>query len=451
MKNRQGFGTSLGMILAAAGSAVGVGNIWRFPYITGKYGGAAFLIVYLIMVAAIGIPIMIAEITIGRRGGEDASKSFQKLAPGKKWNISGLIGILASFIILGYYSIVAGWSLKYVVNSATNAFANKSSDEIVGLFTGFISSGASPIVYGLLIIFATMAIVSFGVEKGIEKASKILLPLLLIILIILAGIALTLSGAKQGLEFLYKPDFAALFESKDGILAAMGHAFYSLSLGMGIMITYGSYVNKDEHIGKAVLKISIMDTLVALLAGLVIFPAVFTYGLEPNGGAGLVFITLPNVFEQMAGGPIFGMLFFILLTFAALTSTISLLETVVAYLIDSKGMKRMTATLLSGVGISILAVVSSLAMGPELGDFKLFGMNLFDFFDYVTANIFLLVCALIEVIFLGWAYKKEDFFDELTNKNTVKFWGMNFVYYMIKFVVPVSIIVLILVNNKIFK
>lgn len=451
MKKRQGFGSSLGMILAAAGSAVGVGNIWRFPYITGKYGGAAFLIVYLVMVLAIGIPIMLAEIAIGRRGGEDASKSFRKLAPGKKWNVSGLIGILAAFIILGYYSIVAGWALKYVVNSTTNAFAGKNSDEIVGLFTGFVSAGASPIIYGFIIIAATMAIVSFGVEKGIEKASRILLPLLLVILVVLAGIALTLSGAKEGLEFLWKPDFGKLFESKDGILAAMGHAFYSLSLGMGIMITYGSYVNKDEHLGKAVLKISIMDTLVALLAGLVIFPAVFSFGLEPNGGAGLVFITLPNVFEQMAFGQVFGTLFFILLTFAALTSTISLLETVVAYLIDSKGMKRIPATLLSGAGISVLAVVSSLAMGPELGDFKLFGMNLFDFFDYVTANIFLLVCALIEVIFLGWFYDKENFFDELSNKGTVKFVGMKVVFFMIKYVVPVSIIVLILVNNGIFK
>lgn len=449
-KERQGFKSSIGMILAAAGSAIGVGNIWRFPYVTGKYGGAAFLIVYLLMVIAIGIPLMLAETVIGRRGGEDASKSFKKLAPGKKWYLSGTIGIFAAFIILGYYNVVAGWSLKYVVNSVTNVFAGKTPSEIEGIFSTFVSSDFSPIIYALILISVTMYIVSHGVQKGIEKASKILLPVLLIILVVLSIKSLSLEGAYKGLEFLYKPDFETLFASKDGILVAMGHAFYSLSLGMGIMITYGSYMDKGENLGKSVIKITIMDTLVALLAGLVIFPAVFSFGLEPGQGAGLVFITLPNVFLQMPGGFLFGSLFFLLLTFAALTSTISLLETVVAYLIDSKGMERRKATLYSGLLIMILAIISSLSMGETLGGFKLFGKNLFDFFDYVTANIFLLIAALIEVIFLGWFYKKSEFMDEVTNGSKIKFEAKEFVFFMIKYVVPISIIVLFLVNNGIF-
>lgn len=451
MKQRQGFGTSFGMILAAAGSAIGVGNIWRFPYVTGNYGGAAFLIVYLVMIVAIGMPLMLAEVAIGRRGGEDASKSFKKLAPGSKWHISGLIGIVAAFIILGYYSVVAGWSLKYVVNSLTDVFSGMSPEQIGAAFGNYVSSDISPIVYALIIMGMTMFIVFKGVNTGIEKASKILLPILLLILIVLSVRSLTLKNAMAGLEFLFKPDFRTLLQSKDGILVAMGHAFYSLSLGMGIMVTYGSYMKKEENLGSAVLKISIMDTVVALLAGLVIFPAVFSFGLEPNQGPGLVFVTLPNVFLQMPGGVLFGSLFFLLLTFAAITSTISLLETVVAYLIDSKGMERKTATILSGIGISVISVISSLSMGAALGDFKLFGMNLFDLFDYVTANIMLLTCALIEVIFVGWAMKKEDFFSEVTNAGTLNFAAKNFAYLMLRYVIPVAIVILMLVNNGIFK
>lgn len=451
MKERQGFGSSLGMVLAAAGSAIGVGNIWRFPYITGKYGGAAFLIVYLIMILMIGMPLMLAEMAIGRRGGADASKSFKKLAPGSHWHVSGMIGIIAAFIILGYYSVVAGWALKYVVSSLTGVFDGQSAEAVANIFGSYVSSDISPIIYAFIIMGLTMAIVLKGVSSGIEKASKVLLPVLLIILIILSVRSLTLENAMKGVEFLFKPDFGALFASKDGILVAMGHAFYSLSLGMGIMVTYGSYMKKDEHLGGAILKISVMDTVVALLAGLVIFPAVFSFGLEPNQGAGLVFVTLPNVFMQMPGGVFFGSLFFLLLTFAAITSTISLLETVVAYFIDSMGMERKKATLVSGIGISFISVVSSLSMGAALGGFQLFGMNLFDLFDYTTANIMLLLCALIEVIYIGWFMKKEDFMDEITNGGTVRLVTGGFAYMMLKFVIPVFIVILILVNNGIFK
>ncbi|MDO5017724.1 MAG: sodium-dependent transporter [Lagierella massiliensis] len=452
MEKRKGFSSSIGMIMATAGSAVGVGNIWRFPYILGEYGGAAFLIVYLLMVLVIGIPLMVTEMAIGRRGGEDAAKSFKKIAPGKKWYLSGLLGIIAAFIILGYYTVVAGWTLKYIVNSLTNVFNSSITPEMTTtLFTDFVGSGVEPIIYTFVFMAATMFIVYKGIEAGIEKASKILLPILVVILVVLAIRSLTLPGAYKGVEFLYKPDFRALFEKKDAILVAMGHAFYSLSLGMGIIVTFGSYMSKEDDLAKTALKISIMDTLVALLAGFVIFPAVFSFGLEPSQGAGLVFISLPNVFGNMPGGRIFATLFFVLLAFAALTSTISLLEAVVSHLIDSRGMKRSHATLLSGFFICIICIFSSLSMGEHLGNFTIFGKNFFDFLDYITANIFLLVAAFIEVIFIGWFYKKEEFMDEITRSGANKTALSSFVYFSVKYISPIVILILFIANNGLLK
>lgn len=452
MKKRQGFSSSVGMMMATAGSAVGVGNIWRFPYILGEYGGAAFLIVYLLMVMLIGIPLMVTEMAIGRRGGEDASKSFKKIAPNTKWYLSGLLGIIAAFIILGYYSVVAGWTLKYIVNSATNVFTSSiTPQQTTSLFQNFVSAGLEPIVYTFIFMAATMFIVYKGVEEGIERASKILLPILAFILVILAVRSLTLPGAYKGIEFLIKPDFNLFFEKKDAILVAMGHAFYSLSLGMGIVITFGSYTPKDENLSKIALKITAMDTVIAILSGLVIFPAVFSFGLEPSQGPGLVFISLPNVFGGMVGGRVFGTLFFMLLSFAALTSTISLLEVVVSYLIDSKGLKRSTATLLSGGLICIICVLSSLSMGSHLGDFTLFGKNIFDFLDYITANIFLLISAFLEVLFIGWFYKKGDFVDEITEFGVDKSKLTDFIYFSVRFVIPVMIVVLFIANNGLIK
>lgn len=448
MKKRQGFSSSIGMVMATAGSAVGVGNIWRFPYILGEYGGAAFLIVYLLMVMLIGIPLMVTEMAIGRRGGEDASKSFKKIAPNTKWYLSGLLGIAAAFIILGYYSVVAGWTLKYIVNAATDVFNSSiTPDKTTALFQNFVSAGLEPIVYTFIFMGLTMFIVYNGIEKGIEKASKILLPILAIILVVLAIRSLMLPGASEGMKFLFKPNFSSFFEKKDSILVAMGHAFYSLSLGMGIIITFGSYTPKEENLGKVAIKIAVMDTIIAVLAGVVIFPAVFSFGLEPSQGPGLVFMSLPNVFGGMYGGRIFGTLFFILLSFAALTSTISLLEVVVSYLIDSKGLKRSSATLISGGLICIICVFSSLSMGSHLGNFTIFGKTVFDFLDYITANIFLLVAAFMEVLFIGWFYKKGEFMEEITEFGIDKSNLTNFVYFSVRYVIPVMIVVLFIVNN----
>ena len=445
MKDRQGFKTSFGVLAAAVGSAVGVGNIWRFPYITGKYGGGAFLIVYIIMVALIGIPLMISEMIIGRRGQSDAVNSFKNLAPNKKWYISGVIGVLAAFIIMGYYSVVAGWSLKYVVLSLGNAFKGKNPQEIAGIFGDFTTSSFLPLVYTFIILFITMLIVSKGVQKGIERASKILLPILLLILFVLGLKSISLNNSMEGIRFLFKPDFGQL--SKEAILVAMGHAFYTLSLGMGIIVTYGSYIGKKESLSKLALKISVMDLVVALLAGIAIFPAVFSFGLEPGQGAGLVFTSLPNVFSQMTGGYIFSVLFFLLLTFAALTSTISLLEVVVAYLEDSWKIDRKKAALYSSLGI--MAVFSSLSQG-QLADFTLGGKNIFDFLDYLTANFMLLLAALIEVVFLGWFYKKEDLFDELDHQAVGSSKMKEVFYFLIKIVIPLAIVVIFISTNQLF-
>lgn len=448
MKERQGFKSSQGMIMAAVGSAVGVGNVWRFPYIVGKYGGGAFLIIYLFLIAIIGVPLMISEIAIGRKAQSDAIGSFKKLEPGKKWYLAGVVGVTAAFLILGYYSVVAGWTLKYTLNAITNSFAGKNPAIISEMFGGFVSATVEPIVWMLIFMGTTIFIVSRGVQAGIEKAAKIVLPILFVILIILAGVSLSLDGAMEGINYLFKPDFSTL--TFEGVLAAMGHAFYTLSLGMGIMITYGSYMSKKVNLLSTVVTITALDTGVALLAGLAIFPAVFSFGLEPSEGAGLVFTVLPNIFEQMPMGYIFGVLFFILLAFAALTSTISLLEVVVAYLVDSRGMERKKASYLAGLGIILVGVVSSLSMGPW-GGIKIFDKNFFDFFDHLTANYLLLIAAFIEIIYLGWFIKKEDFINMVSKDGITKVKSMDLLHFLIKIIVPVVIAVIFISSNLLYR
>lgn len=445
-KDRQGFASSLGVILAAAGSAVGAGNIWRFSYVTGKHGGGAFLLFYLVIVFLVGTPLMLSELAIGRRGGKDAVTSFENLSPGKKWYISGGLGIITSFIILGYYIVVSGWSFKYFIAFITNSFAGQSSEEIGAYFGNFVAKPIEPLVYTFVVLAITYYIVSKGVNKGIEKASHILMPALLGILVILAIRSLSLENASLGLKFLFKPDFKAFFSDRDAILTAIGHSFYSLSIGMGIMVTYGSYVSKSENLFSSVAKISILDTFVAVIAGVVIFPAVFSFGLEPSQGPGLVFASLPNIFQSMWGGRVFGALFFLLFTFAALTSTISLLETSVSYLVDKKDMDRQKASLLASLGIALIAIISSLSMG-NLSGISILGRNIFDFLDFITANFFLLFVALIEIIYLGWFYPKKDLLDEVTNSGKVGMKLKEVYYFLVKYILPLVIILIFLYNN----
>ncbi len=447
MIKRDGFGSSLGLLAAAVGSAVGLGNIWRFPYIAGKYGGGAFLIIYLGIVALIGLPVMLGEFVIGREGRKDAIGSFKELAPKKPWFLSGVLGVLAAFFILSFYSSVAGWTVNYVVKAATNSFAGLSGDEITNMFVGFISDPIQPVLYQIGFMIVTALVVSTGVQKGIERFSKVMVPLLLVIILILDFQALRLPGAMEGLKFLFQPDFSAI--NGKVILGALGHAFFSLSLGMGIMITYGSYISDQENLGKMAVKVSLADTIIALLAGIAIFPAVFAFGVAPDSGAGLVFMTLPNIFPQMAGGYFFGIMFFLLLALAALTSTISLLEVVVAFLVDSTKMARKPATALATVAITAVGIVATLSNGI-LGHIQIFGDNIFDFIDNTTANYFLTIAALISVIFLGWFFDKDKIHKQLSNNDTIEIGYNKLFNLLIKYVAPIGILLVFLYQIGIF-
>ncbi len=436
--NRESFKTSFGLLAAAIGSAVGLGNIWRFPYITGAYGGGAFLIVYLLCVVIIGIPVMIAEFIIGREGKKDAIGSYHRLAPKEPWYISGILGVGAAFLILAFYGVVAGWTLEYIVSATLNKFAGLSAEGVESYFVDFISDPIKPIVWQLIVMAVTSFVVASGVEKGIEKIAKILVPLLLLIIIILDIRAITLPGGKAGLDFLFKPNFAEL--TKEGVLAALGHAFFSLSLGMGIMVTYGSYIPKDENLGKTSLYISIADTLIALLAGVAIFPVVFAFGIEPGSGAGLVFITLPNVFTQMPGGYLFSIMFFALLALAALTSTISLLEAVVAYVMERFGMERVKATVITAFLITLLGIIASLSNGI-LSHRQIFGDNIFDFLDNLTADFFLPISAFISSIFVGWRLDKKIVENQLTNNGTIQVGYVKALSFLFRIVSPIAILI----------
>lgn len=433
---RDGFGSKLGIIAAAAGSAIGLGNIWRFPYLTGENGGAAFLFVYLICIIAVGLPVMLAEFVVGRRSQRNAIGAFKKLVPGTPWVLAGWLGVAAAFIILSFYGVIAGWTLDYILKSLTNGFAGKSPVELEQMFMTLISNPVKPVVFQLIFMALTAGIVLTGVSDGIEKFAKVLMPMLLVIIIILDIRAVTLNGASQGLSFLFSPDFSKI--KPDMVLAALGQAFFSMSLGMGIMITYGSYIGKKENLGTTALSVSIADTLIALLAGIAIFPAVFAFGIDPNSGPGLVFITLPNVFNQMAGGQIFGILFFMLLAVAALTSTMSLMEVVVAYVTEEFNMSRKKTTILIASLISLLGVFASLSNGT-ISHIDFFGYNLFDFLDFVTSSFFLTIGAFIISIFVGWFMDKNAIRDEITNGGTLKVAYMGAFNVLIKIVAPIGI------------
>ncbi len=438
LNNRESFKSSFGLFAAAVGSAVGLGNIWRFPYITGKYGGAAFLIVYLICVVIIGIPVMLAEFVIGREGQKDAIGSFKKIAPGTKWYLSGVLGVLAGFLILSFYSVIAGWTLEYLFQSITNQFVGKNVEGIKTMFEQFTSNPIKPIVCQFIVLLITSYIVANGIEKGIEKYSSILVPALIIIILILDIQAITFPGGKRGLSFLFKPDFSKV--NGKVILAALGHAFFSLSLGAGTMVTYGSYIRKDERLGRSVLNIALADTLIAVLAGIAIFPGVFSLGIEPDSGPGLVFITLPNVFTKLPGGYIFSVLFFLLLVLAALTSTISMLEPVVAYIMDRFNLSRKKSTLISTSLIFIIGIFASLSNGP-LSNILFFGMPLLDFLDYVTANYLMTIGSLISIIFVGWKLDKNIVERQLTNEGTERIGYLNTYNFIAKFITPILIII----------
>jgi len=428
-------------ILAATGSAVGLGNIWKFPYITGENGGGAFVLVYLLCILAIGIPIMMAEVMLGRRGRKSPVNTMRDLAKEASasplWVWLGWLGVIAGFLILSYYSVIAGWAMAYVVRVASGTFEGATADGVSNIFSQFIADPEKLLAWHSLFMIVTMLVVARGV-KGLERTVKFLMPALFVILILLIGYAIDQGSFEEGVYFLFNPDFSKI--NSDGVLTAMGHAFFTLSLGMGAIMVYGAYLPSKVSIGSTVVLIALAGTLVALLAGLVIFPIVFANGLEPGSGPGLIFQTLPIAFGHMAFGSFFGTLFFVLLVFAAWSSAISLIEPAVAWLVENKKMSRMRACIWAGLITWVVGIGTVLSF--NLGsDIKVFDKTFFDLLDYLTANIMLPLGGLCIAIFAGWVMNKDNSAKEL---NFHYSWVNGIWRFLIRFVSPIAVIAVFL-------
>ncbi|MCK7552547.1 MULTISPECIES: sodium-dependent transporter [Marinobacter] len=440
----------LAFILAATGSAVGLGNIWKFPYVTGENGGGAFVMVYLLCIAIIGIPIMMAEVFIGRNGRHNPIASFRLVAErnlaSPAWRVSAIVGVLAAFIILSFYSVIGGWAAAYIGHAATGDFTGQSADAIGTLFGDLLASPGVLLAWHTLFMALIIVVVARGLKSGLERAVNILMPALFVLLLITVGYAATTDGFGQAVSFLFTPDFSAL--TVDGVLIALGHAFFTLSLGMAIMMAYGSYLSRDVSIGRTAVTVSIMDTVVALLAGLAIFPVVFANGLEAGAGPGLIFQTLPLAFGQMPMGGLFGTLFFVLLLFAAWTSGISLLEPVVEWVEENLSVGRSGSAVLVGGACWLLGVASILSLNEwsgfaPLGMFERFaGMTIFDLLDFFTANVMLPLSGLLTAVFVGWFVAKESLKVDLALEGgSFTLW-----YNLIRYVTPIAVAIVFAYN-----
>lgn len=455
-QTRENFGSKMGAILAAAGSAVGLGNIWRFPIETGQNGGAAFIIVYIGCVLLLGIPIMMSEFVIGRHTHTNTAGAYRIMAPGTTWKWVGRLGVLSGFVILSYYSVVAGWTAEYTILAVSNSFDGKTTADFPSIFANFVSNPWKPLLWLLAFMITTHFIVVRGVKSGIERFSKIMMPALFVIMIVLTACSVMLPGAREGLHFLLKPDFSKITGTV--VLNAMGQAFFSLSLGLGCLCTYASYFGPDTNIGKTALNVSLIDTMVAIMSGFIIFPAVFNAGYTLNSsdiGPSLLFITLPNVFQQAFGSIpalsyIVSVLFYFLLVVAALTSTISMHEVVTAYVSEEFNMPRRKAATIVTIACSLVGVVCSLSFGP-FQDVKLFGMSIFDLFDYVSSNIFLPVGGMFISLFAGWYLDRHLLRDEITNGNTLRAPYFRVVIFILRYIAPVAIGIILLNQLGIFR
>lgn len=449
--NRANFGSKLGGILAAAGSAVGLGNIWRFPYQAGTNGGGAFLIVYVLCVLFICLPVMVSEFMIGRHSQANTASAYRLVAPRKHWGFVGKLGVLSGTLILCYYAVVAGWTLDYLWQALSGTFSRLASsgggsEVFSDYFQNFVANPYRPIFCLIAFMLCSHWIIVRGVKKGIELSSKVLMPMLFLLLLVLAGCALTLPGCREGLSFLFKPDFSKI--TSGVVLSAMAQAFFSLSLAMGCLCTYASYFKNNVDLGKTACNVSVIDTLVAILAGVVIFPTIFTVGIHPDQGPSLVFVALPNVFMQAMGNlPVLGyvcsVMFYALLVVATLTSVVSLHEVGTAYLSETYKMSRRKAAGIITCFCTLLGMFCSLSMGP-LKEITVCGMGIFDLFDYVTAKWMLPLGGLLTAVFTGWFLSKRIIWSELTNRGTKK---MPFFYafmFLIKYVAPICIILIFL-------
>ncbi|WP_455070748.1 sodium-dependent transporter [Prevotella histicola] len=444
-KERAKFGSKLGMILATAGGAVGLGNVWRFPYMTGQNGGAAFILIYIGCILLLGLPCMISEFIIGRHAASNTARAYTKLSNGTPWKWVGYLGVLTGFLITGYYAVVSGWCLQYGMASVVNHL-HGSPEYFKTYFTDFSTNPWKPIVWASIILLITHYIIIHGVRNGIERASKVMMPALFILLLVLVVASCLLPGAERGVEFLLKPDFSKV--TKDVFLGALGQSFYSLSIAMGCICTYASYYSRHTKLVNSAVQIGLIDTFVAVLAGLIIFPAAFSVGVNPDSGPSLIFITLPNVFEQaFAGMPILGyvisLAFYLLLSMAALTSLISLHEVSTAFFQEELHISRNRAAMIvTGCCILIGAVCSLSLIGWDA--LTIAGMSLFDVFDFVTGQIFLPVGGMLTCIFIGWYVPKKIVKDEFTNWGTLKGTVFGIYYFLIRFVCPLAILAIFL-------
>lgn len=437
--------TRLAFILAATGSAVGLGNIWRFPYTAGEYGGGAFVIVYLLCVALIGIPIMMAEIMLGRRGRQSPINTMRALARAEgqsgAWQILGWMGIVAGFLILSFYSVIAGWTMAYIFRAASGMFSAIDAAGAGAMFDGLVGDAERLLAWHTIFMVMVVLVVARGVAGGLEKSVRILMPALFVLLLVMVGYAAQTGDFAGAARYLFEPDFAELKDKAgEAILSAMGQAFFSLSLGMGAIMIYGSYLKRDSSIAQNTVLVASLDTLVALLAGLAIFPIVFAHGLAPDSGPGLIFQTLPIAFGEMPGGAFFGSLFFVLLLFAAWTSAISLLEPLVAWLVENQGFSRVRAAVLGGVTVWLLGIACLLSLNAW-SEIKIFGKGFLDLFDYLTANIMLPLGGVLIAVFAGWLMARASSADELQMGEGIAYrlWSL-----LIRYVAPIGVAIVLL-------
>ncbi|MWJ28083.1 sodium-dependent transporter [Halomonas sediminis] len=425
-------------VLAAAGSAVGLGNIWRFSYMVGDNGGAAFVLIYLACVALVGLPVLVAEWMIGRRGQKNPINSMAELASkhGKSpaWALVGISGVLAAFLILSFYSVIGGWSLNYTLGTVIGTFDGQDAESISDLFGGMLASPGTLLLWHTAFMLLVIGIVARGVTKGLESAARLMMPALIVLMLVLVGYGVASGHFGEALAFMFRPDWSAV--NGGVVLAAMGQAFFTLSLGMGIMMAYGSYLGEDVNLISTARTVIILDTSIALLAGLAIFPIVFANGLGVGEGPGLIFVTLPLAFGNMAGGTILGLMFFLLLTFAALTSAISLLEPVVEMMEERTSLARVGATLVSGVAVWMLGVAALLSFNVW-ADFQIIGLNIFDLLDTFTSKILLPLTGLGAIVFVAWCLKRESVETELGLSATgISLWNI-----VARFIAPIGVII----------
>ncbi len=442
MEKRGQFTSKFGFIMASIGSAIGLGNLWGFPYKAGMSGGFAFILVYLIFVALVGFPLMICEFAIGRKAKSNQIYAYKKL--NKKFAFVGITGTIAVFLILGFYSVLGGWVVNYTVKYATSIFSSANAISAPEeYFNSFVSNEAVALIFLIIFMVLTVIIVIGGIENGIEKSSKIMMPVLFFFLVIVIIRSVTLPGAEKGLEFLFKPDFSKLTPSTMGM--ALSQMFFSLSLGAGAMITYGSYLSNDDNIQSSSIIVPLLDTLAAILAGIAIFPAVFALGLEPTQGPSLMFITLPAIFNQMHMGNLFGFVFFALVLFASLSSSIALLEIASSFFMEHFKLKRKVIIPIIAAIITVLGIPVALGFGV-LGDVKVMGMGFLDLYDFIGEYVLMTFGALATAFLIGWVVKPKEVIDEMEQGGKFKFVGKKYFSFTIKFIAPILIFIVMVMS-----